>query len=447
MCNDSRQRSNGAQNFAFSCLYILCAALLGWSASPVHAAVTYMSGQIFDFCSASFTPCSGVSPHPNFETGIDVQGALTGVVEPTLGDDFRPVFKEPAQITFTNAFDFNSWYRSTSFRNENENLGLFLEQNPNNPNVYTYDNSHFFPLDNQLLGNQGLPHNYHFTYTLFNLFDYQGGEVLNYRSDDDLWVFINGKLALEMAGTHNAESGTIDLDAQASDLGITKGGAYDIRIFYAERQTTKAELRIDVPKTFGNFEDVLSLTQFHHNFIVGDKIFSGFTKLDCAPGPGFPNFDGVRVEGIDGTQPGIAFDGSTRLIASPGEKFCEGLEFDVTPFGTGQMISGASVDLSDYAIEGGKIAIPVLLGDNGERGRMDLLVDPSNNVLQTENMLSLANSMGREHVGFVVDATGGAEVRDLEFRFAQTNPVTEPGTIGLIGIALAAAIGLRVRRT
>ena len=69
--------------------------------------------------------------------------------------------------------------------------------------------------------------------------------------DDDLWVFINGKLALDLGGLHSQQTGTIDLDASASKLGITKGQNYPLVLFHAERHTVDSNFRIET--TIGCF--------------------------------------------------------------------------------------------------------------------------------------------------------------------------------------------------
>ncbi|MGZ3474929.1 MAG: fibro-slime domain-containing protein, partial [Polyangiales bacterium] len=71
-----------------------------------------------------------------------------------------------------------------------------------------------------------------------------------FTGDDDLWVYINRKLAIDLGGVHGAENGKIDLDARAGELGITKGKVYQLDFFFAERHTTESNFRIDTTLDF-----------------------------------------------------------------------------------------------------------------------------------------------------------------------------------------------------
>ena len=64
-------------------------------------------------------------------------------------------------------------------------------------------------------------------------------------ADDELWIFVNGKLALDVGGQHQALEGTIDFDLQAAALDITVGSTYPMDIFHAERQTTDSNFHIE----------------------------------------------------------------------------------------------------------------------------------------------------------------------------------------------------------
>ena len=55
---------------------------------------------------------------------------------------------------------------------------------------------------------------------------YQAGTspTLDFTGDDDGWVFVNGKLAVDIGGVHPPKSGSVTLDAAAaSSFGLADG--------------------------------------------------------------------------------------------------------------------------------------------------------------------------------------------------------------------------------
>jgi len=114
-----------------------------------------------------------------------------------------------------------------------------------------YDSTAFFPIDNQGFGNEGRAHNYHFTTESHVQFEYQPGQVFTFRGDDDLWIFVNNALELDLGGLHQALKGTINFDT----LGLTAGQKYNMDIFHAERQTDASNFRIETNITC--FEEVV----------------------------------------------------------------------------------------------------------------------------------------------------------------------------------------------
>lgn len=180
--------------------------------------------------------------HPDFQSYL---GTDYGIVLPDLGTDNKPVYAGQAGNPSTHGQGpFDQWYRDVPGVNLSAPYAITLTKQANS-NVYTYQNSNFFPIDGQLFGNQGRSHNYHFTYELNTPFLYSGGELFTFTGDDDVFVFINNKLAMDLGGVHTPLTATVNLDQKAAELGITPGNVYNMRVFFAERHTVLSSFRID----------------------------------------------------------------------------------------------------------------------------------------------------------------------------------------------------------
>jgi fibro-slime domain-containing protein len=152
----------------------------------------------------------------------------------------------PPTFSIKDGSTFAQWYNTTPNVNMEIPGELMLTETPAGSGISVYDSTAFFPIDGQGFGNTpGQSHNYSFTTEIHVKFTYQSKQVFTFRGDDDLWIFVNGKLALDVGGQHQALQGTIDFDAQASKLGITPGSSYAMDIFHAERQTTDSNFHIE----------------------------------------------------------------------------------------------------------------------------------------------------------------------------------------------------------
>lgn len=180
--------------------------------------------------------------HPDFEGVI---ASDTGFVATTIGADRKPVYiGGGGTATTTGADNFNEWYNDVGGVNLSMPYDLVL--NDVGGGIYRFESSSFFPVDGLLFGNEGLGHNYHFTLELHTLFTYQAGQTFSFTGDDDVFVFINDQLVIDLGGVHTAQSASVNLDT----LSLTAGEDYALDLFFAERHTTQSNFKMETSILF-----------------------------------------------------------------------------------------------------------------------------------------------------------------------------------------------------
>jgi len=206
---------------------MLFVCVMGVLAGAAHAAETLnLNVTIRDFKAS----------HPDFEGAI---ASDPGIVKTTLGLDGKPVYNHAGSTaTVSSPESFAQWYNDVD--GVNMAISKTLVATKNAGGLYEYTNGSFFPIDGEGFGNEGRSHNYHFTLEMHNMFTYQGDEKFNFTGDDDLWVFINNQLVIDLGGVHGAQSASVELDS----LGLTEGETYAFDLFFAERHTSQSNFKM-----------------------------------------------------------------------------------------------------------------------------------------------------------------------------------------------------------
>ena len=185
----------------------------------------------------------------DFENKNGAESGLLGTVfSATLDSDGKPVMTKANPSTVSSAATFAEWYRDEPGTNITVPDTLTLNDTGNN--TYVFSTTAFFPLDTRGWVGAGVEplrggHNFSFTSELRYWFTWNGGENLTFVGDDDVYVFINGILAVDLGGVHNPETGTITLDdTTGGKLQMTKGGTYEAVVFQAERHTSGSQYEL-----------------------------------------------------------------------------------------------------------------------------------------------------------------------------------------------------------
>ncbi|MEO8213452.1 MAG: DUF4215 domain-containing protein [Myxococcales bacterium] len=131
----------------------------------------------------------------------------------------------------------------------------------------------------------GALHNFSFTSEVRYWFQYDATKTytLDFTGDDDVWLFINKKLAVDLGGIHSAVQGSVTFGAGAgaagsAKFGLMNGQVYEVAVFQAERRTDSSSYRL----TLSGFSAAAS----ECTPVCGDGILGIGEECDDGTNPG-----------------------------------------------------------------------------------------------------------------------------------------------------------------
>ena len=253
-----------------------------------------------------FVPFNPATPWINPDFECHYGDWWRGMVQSTLDANNKPVYNNPtfALSLIHSKETFDWWWKDfPAPHSASDGAAAYqvpyaiklVEADPvGKPGVYSYSSASQFPwneagipvgMGNYIYNNPGDGNktatvnsmykgdkngtssgkNFNYTYEIHTSFTYKKGQTFTFQGDDDVWVFIDKKLAIDIGGVHQPVKGELNLDTGSvlytrtwngttvtatNPLNLVEGLNYQFDFFYCERHTTAANMIISTSIAF-----------------------------------------------------------------------------------------------------------------------------------------------------------------------------------------------------
>jgi fibro-slime domain-containing protein len=208
--------------------------------------------------------------NPDFNPGPSSAAVFPGMVQPVLDANGLPAGAASFQFSWGIGKWFRPWKQSllgqgsdfdrpayanggatllavntvsydTSYKNYVILDTLRFSYVPGSPGLYEYADTGFFPLDNRGFGSEGGKHNLAFTAAMHRTVKYVAGMVYDFQCRDDMWVFLNRKLVVDLGGLDSLRTAQLKFDLVP---GLQVDSACSLDVFWTQRSGGSSNIKV-----------------------------------------------------------------------------------------------------------------------------------------------------------------------------------------------------------